>query len=123
MRRVRRLLHLSPVGRGIGGLRPPFLAPRTPMRSIGYGALARRVRGNRAIENHLPPHPTPLPTQVGPARLAHEKCETRASPVSREREHAEFAALSNPNRTACVALGVCQARRARTLTPCPAGLH
>ena len=23
---------------GVGGLRPPFLANRTPMRSIGYGA-------------------------------------------------------------------------------------
>jgi hypothetical protein len=26
-----------PCGEGIGGLRPPLLAPRTPMRSIGYG--------------------------------------------------------------------------------------
>ena len=26
----------SPLWGGIGGLRPPFLAPRTPMRSIGF---------------------------------------------------------------------------------------
>src|SRR5215470_5234475 len=28
----------SPGRGGRGGLRPPFFAPRTPMRSIGYGA-------------------------------------------------------------------------------------
>src|SRR5215211_7415366 len=38
-----RLLHLPLKRGGIGGLRPPFLALRTPMWSIGYGALARRV--------------------------------------------------------------------------------
>src|SRR5580704_17784299 len=32
---------LSPWGRGIGGLRPPFLTGRTPMRSIGYGEGVR----------------------------------------------------------------------------------
>src|SRR5262245_10836208 len=37
-RRLRRLLHLSSGGRGIGGLRPPFFKSRTPMRSIGYVA-------------------------------------------------------------------------------------
>src|SRR5215211_1577717 len=42
---------------GIGGLRPPFLALRTPMRSIGYGPLARRVgiapRAKRSIPTRL----------------------------------------------------------------------
>src|SRR5712692_3501176 len=28
---------------GIGGLRPPFLAPRTPTRSVGSASVARRV--------------------------------------------------------------------------------
>src|SRR5215510_3952300 len=32
-----------PSGRGIGGLRPPFLKPRTPMRSIG--CVAKRSGG------------------------------------------------------------------------------
>jgi hypothetical protein len=31
-------LYLPLKGGGVGGLRPPFLAQRTPMRSIGYGA-------------------------------------------------------------------------------------
>jgi len=35
----------SPGGGGKGGLRPPFLALRTPMQSIGYGDAERPARG------------------------------------------------------------------------------
>src|SRR5712692_6906790 len=56
----------SPGRGGIGGLRPPFLAPRTPMQSIGYGTAerfgARRRAGwgephARHLRRRL--HPTP----------------------------------------------------------------
>src|SRR5215510_8568981 len=69
--------------------------------------FARRVRGpGRCVNGRsLPPHPNPLPTQVGPARLAHDKCETRASPVSRERERAQSLAspVPIPTSSRCVA--------------------
>jgi hypothetical protein len=45
-------------GEGIGGLWPPFFAPRTPMRSIGYG---EGVPGFDCFIGREPPHPNPLP--------------------------------------------------------------
>src|SRR5262245_64313080 len=55
------------MGRGIGGLRPPFLKLRTPMRSIGYGALARRVRGKGLLRVTRPLTPTLSPPGRGSA--------------------------------------------------------
>src|SRR5262245_27591255 len=53
---------LPACGESIGGLRPPSLALRTPMRSIGYGAK-RAGEGDcprtRPLRNA--PHPDPLP--------------------------------------------------------------
>src|ERR1700722_6606519 len=42
-------------GEGIGGLRAPFFAIRTPIRRIGYGEGARASPSD-------PPHPNPLPS-------------------------------------------------------------
>src|SRR5262249_60506394 len=57
---------LPACGESIGGLRPPSLALRTPMRSIGYGAK-RAGEGDcprtRPLRNA--PHPDPLPASEG----------------------------------------------------------
>src|SRR5262249_12409471 len=54
---------LPACGESTGGLRPPFLAQRTPMRSIGYGAKRAGEGGSPQAEfEENPPHPNPLPT-------------------------------------------------------------
>src|SRR5437588_12948552 len=52
------LLHLPLEGGAIGGLRPPFLALRTPMRSIGYPRSGREGVNRAAIK-------------ITPPRIAH----------------------------------------------------
>src|SRR5262249_54784077 len=56
---ARRPHHLPLKGGGIGGLWPPFLAPRTPMRSIGYGAPLRAGWGSRGTALETPPRRSP----------------------------------------------------------------
>src|SRR5262249_57294314 len=57
---------LPACGESIGGLRPPFLALRTPMRSIGYGAK-RAGEGDCLQAEYLetPPPPPPPPPPGG----------------------------------------------------------
>jgi len=66
-------LYPPPCGEGIGGLRPPFLAPRTPMRSSGYAP--KRSEGGRGGGRATPAQvapplsrrttPTPNPSPQG----------------------------------------------------------
>jgi protein ImuB len=61
----------SPLWGGTGGLRPPFLAPRTPMQSIGYGAKRAGWGSSEAHQqrhsHHPPPQPSPNKRAFTPA--------------------------------------------------------
>src|SRR5215813_7323726 len=76
---------------------------------------ARRVRGEDAIESHLPPHPTPLPNgEREQAEYAATLC------LSRHRKHDQ---LFGPRRRRCggsvvaVGVGVSSALLTATLVP------
>src|SRR5262249_8447334 len=62
---------LPACGESTGGLRPPFLAQRTPMRSIGYGAKrAGEGAMHKPDTRRIDPHPTPpLSAGVGYIQL------------------------------------------------------
>jgi hypothetical protein len=49
------VVSLSPAGRGIGGLWPPYFTQRTPMRSIGYGEGVRKLQNQTLSSDPLPP--------------------------------------------------------------------
>src|SRR5262249_41167643 len=78
---------------GVGSLRPPFLARRTPMRSIGHGALARRVGKIAPGNEKAPPDQGGASTlssgrqcyavTIKSALLAAINPESRQSPTSR----------------------------------------
>src|SRR5215469_11480532 len=88
---------LPACGESIGGLRPPFLALRTPMRSIGYGAQ-RAGEGDSPQTEFLkgPPLTPTLSAEVGYIRLRPLNSDrTRVNPssvASGERERTEIAA-------------------------------
>src|SRR5262249_7588161 len=50
---------------GIGGLRPAFLAPRTPTRSVGCASVARRGGGGASSAAKLVPPPRPPRSSPG----------------------------------------------------------
>jgi methylmalonyl-CoA mutase len=54
-----------PAGESIGGLRPPFLAPRTPMQSIGYAPKASGEGEPSSLQRH---NPSPGPSPSAPDR-------------------------------------------------------
>src|SRR5438034_7216924 len=89
---------LPACGESIRGLRPPFLVPRTPMRSIGYGAKRAGEGGcprTRPLRNA--PHPDPLSRSRYIRLRPLNSDRTRVNPssvASGERECTEIQARS-----------------------------
>src|SRR5205085_12399790 len=92
----------SPLWGGIGSLRPPFLAPRTPMRSIGYAPTrSKGGRGGgrsccaRCVHRFLPPPPSPPQPKSGLPDFGHASAELGQARVRWGGEHTECAELAH----------------------------
>src|SRR5712691_2958605 len=97
---------------GIGGLRPPFLAPRTPTRSVGSASVARRVGwGFLLIARHSKLDPPPGLAALGhPPRYAGRDWRSKAN----GHRSSDMARLGRP----CNPAGVGRAPRERAAAPC-----
>src|SRR5262249_5918931 len=103
----RRLLHLSPAGRGIGGLRPPFLAKN----AVAKHRLCReaiRVRGDEPIESLRAPSPHSPPRWGEAARRVRGKRlpSIRQTPHQFRRMFSSFTSRAYLSASTCA----CRAR-------------